>query len=287
MAEPPAPSEKAVEVNGLELHYKDWGGEGVPAIALHGFALNHHSFDEVAPALNDVVRVLAFDQRGHGLSQWAAALSDYTRETMVGDVAGMVEAFGFERVVLVGHSMGGMNAMTYAARHPDRVSALVLIDIGPAVSVDGAEQVRRFVAGPYALESLEAWVELTHQYYPQRSKERIRERLAVSLRETSDGAGSSESRWAKQYDERFRNVDFSGIGSASDDLWDVARSLRCPTLVVRGGESPVLTAEGARAFAEAVDVVEVVTIEGAGHSVAGDKPEEFVAAVRTFLQRVL
>ena len=281
MAEPPEPREKTIEVNGLKLHYADWDGEGVPAITLHGFALNHHSFDEVAPALNDVVRMLAFDQRGHGLSEWAAELGDYTRETMVGDVAGIVDGLGLERVVLVGHSMGGMNAMTYAARHPDRVEALVLIDIGPSTSVDGAEQVRRFVAGPYALESLEAWVELTHQYYPQRSKERIRERLAVSLRETSDG------QQAKQYDERFRNVEFAGMGSGSDTLWDVARSLRCPTLVVRGGASPVLTSEGAQAFAEAVDVVEVVTIEGAGHSVAGDKPEEFVAAVRTFLQRAL
>ena len=281
------PVEGTIEVNGLRLQYEDWGGDGVPAIALHGFALNHHSFDEVAPALNDVLRVLAFDQRGHGLSQWAAELGDYTRETMVSDVAGMVDGLGFERVVLLGHSMGGMNAMTYAARHSERVFALVLIDIGPAVSVDGAEQVRRFVAGPYALESLEAWVELTHQYYPQRSKERIRERLAVSLRETSEGGGSPESRWAKQYDKRFRDVEFSGIGSGADDLWDVARSLRCPTLVVRGGESPVLTAEGAAAFAEAVEVVEVVTIEGAGHSVAGDKPEAFVAAVREFLARQL
>jgi pimeloyl-ACP methyl ester carboxylesterase len=281
MAEPPTPRDKTIQVNGLALHYRDWGGEGVPAIALHGFALNHHSFDEVAPALNDVVRVLAFDQRGHGLSQWAAELGDYTRETMVSDVAGMVETLGLEQVVLVGHSMGGMNAMTYAARHPERVPALVLIDIGPATSVDGAEQVRRFVAGPYALDSLEAWVELTHQYYPQRSKERIRERLAVSLRETAEGLQ------AKQYDERFRDVEFAGMGSGSDTLWDVARSLRCPTLVVRGGESPVLTAAGAEAFAEAVDVVDVVTIEGAGHSVAGDKPEEFVAAVRGFLKKIL
>ena len=66
--------------------------------------------------------------------------------------------------------------------------ALVLVDVGPEVSVDGANEGKRFVAGPYELESLDAWVDHTHQYYPWRSKERIRARLKVSLTETEGGA---------------------------------------------------------------------------------------------------
>jgi pimeloyl-ACP methyl ester carboxylesterase len=276
-----APIDRRVRANGLELHYLDWGGAApTSAIALHGFALNCHSFDEVAPRLQSQVRLLAFDQRGHGLSERAARVEDYTRENMVADVEAAVRALGLERPVVIGHSMGGMNAMTFAARNPDLVRALVLVDVGPEVSVDGAREVGAFVAGPYALESLDAWVEHTHRYYPWRSKERIRARLEVSLRETPDG------RLAKQYDERFRQG-FGGVAEGRDALADVAGALRCPTLLVHGAASPVLTRDMAERFAARVPCVELVSIEGAGHSVAGDKPDEFAKVVEAFLGSVL
>jgi pimeloyl-ACP methyl ester carboxylesterase len=276
-----APVDRTVTANGLSLHYLDWGGPSeTRAIALHGFALNCHSWDEVAPRLRSRVRTLAFDQRGHGLSDRAARTEDYTREQMVADVEGAVAALGLARVVVIGHSMGGMNAMTFAARNPSLVRALVLVDVGPEVSVDGAQEVARFVAGPYALDSLDDWVEHTHQYYPWRSKERIRARLEVSLRTLPDG------KLAKQYDERFRQG-FGGVVDARDTLADVARSLRVPTLLVHGEASPVLTREMAERFAKDVPSVELVSIPGAGHSVAGDKPDEFLSVVERFLDTVL
>jgi esterase len=276
-----APVDRTVTANGLALHYLDWGGPAeTRAIALHGFALNCHSWDEVAPRLRPRVRVLAFDQRGHGLSDRAVRLEDYTREQMVADVEGAVAALGLARVVVIGHSMGGMNAMTFAARNPALVRALVLVDVGPEVSVDGAQEVARFVAGPYALDSLDDWVEHTHRYYPWRSRERIRARLELSLRTLPDG------KLAKQYDERFRQG-FGGVIDARDTLGDVARSLRVPTLLVHGEASPVLTREMAERFAKDVPGVELVSISGAGHSVAGDKPEEFLSVVETFLDSVL
>ncbi len=275
------PVDRSVRANGLELHYLDWGGTArTPAIALHGFALNCHSFDEVAPRLCARLHLLAFDQRGHGLSDRALRVEDYTRENMVADLECALRELGLSRTVVIGHSMGGMNAMTFAARNPEVVSALVLVDVGPEVSVDGAREVGLFVAGPYELDSLDAWVEHTHRYYPWRSKERIRARLEVSLRETPGG------KLAKQYDERFRQG-FGGIAEARDALAEAASSLRCPTLLVHGAESPVLTREMAERFAESVACVELVSIPGAGHSVAGDKPEEFLKAVEAFLDSTL
>jgi pimeloyl-ACP methyl ester carboxylesterase len=276
-----APVDRSVSANGLALHFLDWGGPSrTHAIALHGFALDCHSFDEVAPRLRPRVRLLAFDQRGHGLSDRAARVEDYSRENMVADVEAAVRALGVNRPVVIGHSMGGMNAMTFAARNPERVRALVLVDVGPEVSVDGAREVGAFVAGPYELDSLDAWVEHTHRYYPWRSKERIRARLEVSLRRTPEG------KLAKQYDERFRNG-FGGVAEARDSLAEVAAQLRCPTLLVHGAKSPVLTREMAERFAARVPCVELVSIEGAGHSVAGDKPDEFVQVVDAFLGKVL
>ncbi len=275
------PRSASVEVNGLKLHYLDWdAATQVPALAFHGFALNCHSWDEVAPSLCSRVQVLAFDQRGHGLSDWAEKLEDYTRDSMVRDIEGIVEALKLSRPVVIGHSMGGLNSMTFASRNPDKLRALVLVDVGPEVSVDGAKQVSYFVAGPYELESLEDWVEYTHEYYPWRPKERIRARLETSLRRTESG------RFAKQYDERFRHS-FEGIAEGSESLWDVAERLKCPTLLVHGGASPVLPLQTAVEFERRIDCVRRVCIDGASHSVAGDKPNEFVKAVSGFLDEVL
>lgn len=269
-------------VNGLELHYVDHGGAAsVSAVALHGFALNCHSFDEVAPALSDRLHWYALDQRGHGRSDRAAELSDYSRDHMADDIRGFISAQDLDRPVVLGHSMGGMNAMTFAATHPDQLRALVLIDVGPGVSVDGVKQVRQFVAGPYEMDSLEAWVDMTHQYYPFRSKEGIRKRLEVSLRETPKG------KMAKMFDERFRQADFRGVADARAGIWETARALTVPTLLLHGEKSPVLKREQAEQFSDSVDCVRLVTIPEAGHSVAGDQPEAFTEAVRDFLDDVL
>lgn len=275
-------SGQTATVNGLQLHYVDHGGDAeVSAVALHGFALNCHSFDEVAPALSDRLHWYAVDQRGHGHSDRAADLGDYSRDHMAEDIRAFIEVSGLDRPVVMGHSMGGMNAMTFAAQHPDLLRALVLIDVGPGVSVDGVQQVRQFVAGPYELDSLEAWVEMTHQYYPFRSKEGIRKRLAVSLRETPEG------KMAKMFDERFRQADFRGVADARAGIWETAKALTVPTLLLHGEKSPVLKREQAEEFADKVPAVRLVTIPEAGHSVAGDQPEAFVEAVRDFLDDVL
>ena len=272
----------SANVNELRLHYIDHGGDAaVSAVALHGFALNCHSFDEVGPALSDQLHWYALDQRGHGHSDRAAELSDYSRDHMADDIRGFIEHQSLDQPVVIGHSMGGMNAMTFAAAHPDQLRALILIDVGPGVNVDGVSQVRQFVAGPYELDSLDAWVDMTHQYYPFRSKEGIRKRLEVSLRETPNG------KMAKMFDERFREADFRGVADARTGIWETAMALTVPTLLLHGENSPVLKREQAEEFAEKVPVVKLVTIPEAGHSVAGDQPEAFVEAVRDFLNDVL
>ncbi len=275
------PVDRYVSAGGLRLRFRDWGGPGrVPALAFHGFALNAHSWDEVAPALSQRLHLLAFDQRGHGLSERPSDLAQYARDYMVRDIEESVAALGLERPVVIGHSMGGMNSLAFAARNPEKLRALVLVDVGPEVQVDGAQEVIRFVAGPYELDSLDAWVEHTAKYYPWRPRERIRARLEVSLRRTPSG------KLAKQYDERFRSAEFGGVAQG-EDLWALAKNLRAPTLLVHGGASPVLSRAMAERFAAEVRGVRLVTIPGAGHSVAGDKPAAFVEVVNEFLDLVL
>src|SRR5579885_2965443 len=128
-AQSPAPRDHFVEVGGLRLHYVDWGGDSRKhtILLLHGGAANTHWWDAVAPELTSHGRVLALDFRGHGRSQWSVP-PHYGPPAYVEDVRGLVAQLGVRRVVLVGHSMGGMVAQWVATNFPEIVKALAIID---------------------------------------------------------------------------------------------------------------------------------------------------------------
>lgn len=117
-----------IEANGLHFHTIDWGGCGEWLVLLHGLASQAHIWDLVAPLLTDSFRVVAIDQRGHGLSDKPD--SGYDWATVTSDLDAILEALKIDRAILIGHSWGGNVALQYAVDHPDRVSGLVLIDGG-------------------------------------------------------------------------------------------------------------------------------------------------------------
>lgn len=115
-------------VGGLRLAYRDYAGEGRTLVLLHGVASNARIWGPVAPLLTPRFRVLALDQRGHGQSDKPS--SGYDFATVTGDVRGFIEALGLERPVVAGHSWGGNVALELAAKHPEQVAGLVLVDGG-------------------------------------------------------------------------------------------------------------------------------------------------------------
>ena len=124
-------SDGFVETNGIRMHYVDHGGEGPVLLLAPGLTANAHSFDGLVHAgLTDVARVLALDMRGRGESD--APASGYTMEDHAGDVLGLLDALGLERVVMGGHSFGGLVTYWLAAHRPERVERCVVID-APAV----------------------------------------------------------------------------------------------------------------------------------------------------------
>ncbi len=162
------PQDREVEANGLRLHYLDWGGDGLPLLlCIHGYAQNAHSWDFTALALRDRYRVLAVDLRGHGDSQWAPD-GDYSTEAYLGDVEAFVEAVAPGPLVVVGLSLGGTLAYSYAATHPDRVRTLVVVDTGPETSGRGRGRIGRFVGQQDVLDSFEAFVARTRRYNSRR-----------------------------------------------------------------------------------------------------------------------
>ena len=122
------PQTEFVEAGGLRFHYRDWGGNGQPLLLLHGLASNARIWDLTAPLLTGGFRVIALDQRGHGLSDKPDGGYDFA--SITGDVAAFVQALGLERPALAGHSWGANVALQFAADRPDGVSALALVDGG-------------------------------------------------------------------------------------------------------------------------------------------------------------
>jgi pimeloyl-ACP methyl ester carboxylesterase len=117
-----------LEARGLRFRYLDWGGEGRPAMLLHGLASNARIWDLVAPLIDRRLRVVALDQRGHGQTDKPDGGYDFA--SITADVAAVVEALALERPLLVGHSWGAQVALQYAADRPHAVSGLALVDGG-------------------------------------------------------------------------------------------------------------------------------------------------------------
>jgi pimeloyl-ACP methyl ester carboxylesterase len=122
------PREHSISAHSLTFHLSDWGGSGEWLVLLHGLASQSHIWDLVAPLLTDAFRVIAIDQRGHGLSDKPD--NGYDFATITADLDAILKAQKIDRAVLAGHSWGGNVAVQYAVDHPEQVSGLILIDGG-------------------------------------------------------------------------------------------------------------------------------------------------------------
>jgi pimeloyl-ACP methyl ester carboxylesterase len=128
---------------GARLHVVEWGApEGWPVVILHGGAHNASSWERVCRQLPPELRVIVPDQRGHGDSDWSPS-GDYSCAAQVADLECLLQTLEIGRCALVGHSMGGLNALRYAGTHPARTAALVLVDVGTESRRAGLERTRR------------------------------------------------------------------------------------------------------------------------------------------------
>jgi pimeloyl-ACP methyl ester carboxylesterase len=272
----PRPADRFVELAGGRFHYRDWGDPAAPAlILLHGFNQTGHSWDELATRAGaEGFRAVALDQRGHGDSDHARG-GDYGREAMADDPARLADALGIDRFAAVGMSMGAVHALLCAVRHAARVRALVVVDWAPEVEASGVDAIAGVARLGWA--SFDEAVAAMRAFNPRRSEENIRARLAHSLARGEDGVW----RW---------KVDVAGLGThprfrePPETMWREIVRVACPALVVRGEESPLLSAETAERLAATLPDGRLSTVAGAGHSVPGDNPEGFYRAVMPFLR---
>ncbi len=250
-----------------ELAYLDTGGGGAPIVFLHGAMGRGACWLPVMEALAPRRRCIALDQRGHGRSDRAAS---YDREGYVADLARVVDALELERVAIVGHSTGALNAWVYAARHPARVEALVLEDMH-AASRGGAEvdDWRRWLGSwPVPFPCLAA---------VRRHFAAIRPGLGDYFCELFE---EHEDGWRPRF--AIDTILATIAGNEARDWWPELAAVRCPTLVVKGRASDLSLDEAAKMAATVPDG-RLVTIDGASHTVHVDRPGAYVAAIEEFL----
>ena len=263
-------SDAFVSVNGLRLHYVEWGPpQSIPIILLHGSRGHAHVWDAFASAVAAEYRVLALDQRGHGESDWA---SSYRAEDYASDLESFVEALRLPPFVLIGHSMGSLHGMIYAGRHPGRLQGLVLIDIEACPPPQQKQHLNGQGSRPARVfDSLEDAYKLEQGTAPEAPAELMRLVTEHNLRPLEDG------RLIQKYDQATLR-DFEQY-----DCRACLPRISCPTLILRGTESIVMRDEVAREMQRAIPGCRYQQIEGATHLVFLSRPREFERAVRQFL----
>jgi len=273
------PSSQALDVNGLRVHYLDWGNPGAPpVVCVHGYTSSAQAFNALARRFHDRYHFVAMDVRGHGESAWSPA-GAYQYRDQVGDLAAVVDKLGLSRFTLIGTSMGGIIAMAYAGAHPDRLTHLVINDIGPDVEV-GSQRITQMVGSrPDEFGALDDAMAYRRQMSPivaGRTLDDQRELALGVLRQRPDG------RWIWKMDPAYIQQRVKIGPPERPALWPALQGVTCPTLVVWGSDSDVLSEAQARRMVDTLADGELVTVSGVGHA-----PTLVEPAVVTALERFL
>lgn len=268
-----------------------FGDAGRPVLLLHGGGQTRHAWRRTAV---EIARAgwlaYAVDQRGHGDSEWigdgAYAFQDFAADVTA--VAAELERRHGAPPVAIGASLGGIASLLAAgnaqARHLAPIfAALVLVDITPRVDLSGVAKVQGFMRehARDGFATVEEAADAVAAYLPHRPRPRSTEGLKKNLRLHPDG------RWRWHWDPRFldgRRPVGGGRGDIEENLIAAARGLKIPAMLVRGGSSELVQEEHAKEFLALVPQARFADVSGARHMVAGDKNDQFSAAILEFLE---
>jgi pimeloyl-ACP methyl ester carboxylesterase len=267
------PADRFVTVNGLRIHYVDWGPstDRPPLILIHGLDRVARTFDHVVPHFTSRFRVIAVDMRGNGDSDWDPQ-ARYLVEDHVGDLEGLVQQLGLRNITLWGNSTGGRVAQVFAGKHPDLVARVISEDVGPErpqqISDGYARRVKQEEQGWASEEELIATL-----MKGQGASETV---VRPQVRYGSKRRGDGRIIW-----KRDPNL---VKGFVATDLWQHVRNISDPIIYVLGGRSNIVPPETQEQLKKTLPRVQIVTIPGTGHYPSDEKPAEFLAIVDAFLK---
>ena len=280
-------SRRLLGSDGLSIHVLEWSESGTPLVLVHGFGNEAHIWDDFAPLVAPHYRTIAVDLRGHGDSDHDPERR-YDYDFHVADLEAVTAALGIERLVLVGHSFGGRTSMLFAAKHPERMAGVVIVDIGPEHDPRGTTRIRMEVMqrGDGSFATPAEYERVLAHNFPAGSPDALRRMAQHELRQRDDG------RWVRKADPAF----MAGRAGASEAeaeagerdtakrLWDALARIPCPTLVVRGAASDILSPEIAdRMVDDVLAKGQLAVVPRSAHSVMTDNPAGFAEAVGAFV----
>lgn len=247
-----------------------WGVGDVEMVLVHGGAQNAHTWDTVVLALGQP-STLALDLPGHGHSSTRDD-GAYDARSNATAIAQAVAALAPTAKLVVGMSLGGLTVNALAARHPELVRRLVVVDVTPGVDRDKAKDVVDFIAGPQSFPSFGEIFARTVEFNPTRSASSLRRGILHNAHRMPDGS------WEWNYDRRqLGGADLPGTGS----LWDDVSATAAPYLLLRGELSPVTDDADVAELLRRRPDARVEVVPAAGHSIQGDQPLALAEILRS------
>ena len=276
------PEDKFVQVNGLRLHYRDFGLEGKPVLLfMHGLTGSSYCFDHVAPEFVNTHRVIALDFRGHGDSERHSD-GDYAFQRQLSDTIAFLEMLGVSKVSLIGSSLGGAVAMVLGAIKSDLVERIVLNDIGPEINLPEPKEAAEALnlLEQHFSNVTEALEYYRRCYTPARI---LPDTIATELiRNSVRVAEGGFLRW--KADPRVQAVaPTSSTSGSSPGMWPLFDAIKAPILVIRGAESETLLASTVAKMVSRRSGIHAVEVPGVGHTPWMSEPEA-LTALRQFLR---
>lgn len=271
-------------LSGMQLHrmhYTEWGEASNPdvVICVHGLTRNARDFDMLAAALARRYRVICPDVAGRGLSDWLADPSGYAVLNYLSHMVTLLARSGAERVHWVGTSMGGLIGMCLAALENSPLRSLVLNDVGPVLDAPALQRISEYVgrAPSFAsVEEAELYMRRVGPGFGVLGDEAWRAITLSSIRQDGD-------RWCMRYDPAIGDALRATLGAMDADLWQAWDRIRCPTLVLRGEQSDLLSSDTLAQMGQRGPCARGVLIPETGHAPMLMKADE-IAQVSDFLR---
>ncbi|MGB1561819.1 MAG: alpha/beta fold hydrolase [Sinimarinibacterium flocculans] len=255
-------------INGQNLYFEDSGGSGLPVILGHGFLMDHEMFAPQVEVLAGEFRVITWDERGFGLTEFDGQPFSYWDSAR--DCLGLMDHLGLERAVVGGMSQGGYLSLRLALSAPERVLGLVLIDTQAAAEHDEKRAAYR--------QMLDAWAE----HGPV-------DPLAQTIATIIIDEPAENARWIAKWRARPKALirEPGRCLLERDDISPRLSEIRCPAIVIHGTRDSAIGMEAAQALADGLGGCDgVVAIEGAAHAANLTHPDQVNPPLQAFLRRL-
>lgn len=277
---PPHQTE-TIQSGDCEIFFRSFGAPGeTPVLILHGQSYFSYDWVGIADQLASDREVVAMDMRGFGNSSWSPSKS-YKVQDFASDAIAVANEKGWDRFVLIGHSMGGRNATYTASAYPDRIEKLILVDYTPTNAKAGSQRI------------MNVSVNMPSAFADKN------EALAYFNIDPADAGANILARWDAylmpvdggltvrrdiHFKEQFRKMRDEGVKpDHGADLWECLKNVQCPTLVMRGRSSDLFAPEMMEKVRAANERLTLVEVDG-GHNIPGDNPNGVVRETASFIR---